>query len=351
MRQQMIPVALIAMLMASTAAAAQNYVAANRYNNPDVVVNFDILGGGMTAPMPHFPPPVMRPPMPAPQPVQLTPPAPRLMPAPVPMAQPMQVPQAMPAPRPPMDMTNVHLAPPRVPMMDAPPAAPAEPARMVPPMPVLDQPLADAPPAPRPEKSSASRQLLAQARAEAAESEPVAASAKKSAARSPVLFDDVMPPPPQDELAPAPKAVGSQKASSVLPMQLGLPQEEPLPPVAAVAPQPPVKKETAPVDNFEAYRLFFADKASSLSPEEDKVLRGLITKLKRDEKIRVQILAFAASTPDTASAARRLSLTRALAVRSAMVSDGINAERMEVRAMGGGDKTQPPDRVDLVFQR
>lgn len=348
MRQQIIPVALIAMLMASTAAAAQNYVAANRYNNPDVVVNFDILGSGMTAPMPHFPQPAYQPPMPPAQPVRLTPPAPRMMPAPVPMAQPMAMPA--PVPRAPVDMRNVHLSPPRAPMMDAPPAAPSEPARMVPPMPVLDQPLADAPSAVPAEKSSASRQLLAQARAEAAEDEPVSAPVKKSAARSPILFDDVMPPPPQDELAPsAPKAVGSQKASSVLPMQLGLPQDEPLPPVAA---KPSAPKDAVPVaDNFEAYRLFFTDKASALSPEEDKVLRGLIAKLKRDEKIRVQILAFAASTPDTASAARRLSLTRALSVRSAMISDGINADRMEVRAMGGGDKTQPPDRVDLVFQQ
>jgi outer membrane protein OmpA-like peptidoglycan-associated protein len=342
---------LIAALLVPQLAAAQNYVPANRYNNPDVVVNFDILGGGVTALLPHYPQPAYQPPMAAPQPmmmqphVTLTPPPARMMAPlpPMPAPQPMQ---AAPAPRPIEDMRNVHLAPAKIDLMDAPRDLPTPNATIVPPQPVLEQRL-DTPVA---EKSNASRQLLAQARAEAAESEAIASPVKKSAARSPVLFDDVLPPPPQDELAPTmpAKIVGSQKASQAAPMPLNMMDTQDLPPVEKAEAKP-----AATPDDFEAYRLFFTPEVATLAPEEDKVLRGLITKLKRDDKLRVQILAFAASTPETASAARRLSLTRALSVRSAIVSDGINADRLDVRAMGAGDgdKTQPPDRVDLIFKK
>lgn len=343
---------LIVALLVPQLATAQNYVPANRYNNPDVVVNFDILGGGVTAP---FPPsqPAYQPAMRAPQPmmqqprVALTPPPARMM---APAALPPM--QSAPAPRAPMeDMRNVHLAPAKMDLMDAPRDLPTPNAAIVPPQPVLEQKL-DMPVA---EKSTASRQLLAQARAEAeaetVKDEVASPVVKKSAARSPVLFDDVLPPPPQDELAPAmpQKIVGSQKSSQAAPMPLNLMETtEDLPPVEKAEAKP-----AATPDDFEAYRLFFTPEAATLSPEEDKVLRGLIVKLKRDDKLRVQILAFAASTPETASAARRLSLTRALSVRSAIVSDGINADRLDVRAMGtgDGDKTQPPDRVDLIFKK
>ena len=59
------------------------------------------------------------------------------------------------------------------------------------------------------------------------------------------------------------------------------------------------------------------------------------------------VVAYAAGTPEDPSTARRLSLSRALAVRSALMADGVTSSRIYVRALGaaGGDET--PDRVDL----
>ena len=58
------------------------------------------------------------------------------------------------------------------------------------------------------------------------------------------------------------------------------------------------------------------------------------------------VVAYAAGTPDDPSTARRLSLSRALAVRSALMADGVGSARIYVRALGaaGGDANARPGR-------
>ncbi|MBZ0325714.1 MAG: OmpA family protein, partial [Alphaproteobacteria bacterium] len=62
---------------------------------------------------------------------------------------------------------------------------------------------------------------------------------------------------------------------------------------------------------------------------------------------RVQLKAFAAGTAETASQARRLSLSRALAVRSFLIDKGVESTRMDVRALGTNFEEGPADRVDI----
>ena len=63
---------------------------------------------------------------------------------------------------------------------------------------------------------------------------------------------------------------------------------------------------------------------------------------------RVQLLAFAkAAGADAPYAARRLSLERALAVRTYLVGKGIRGTRIDVRALGANGPG-PVDRVDVV---
>ncbi len=60
------------------------------------------------------------------------------------------------------------------------------------------------------------------------------------------------------------------------------------------------------------------------------------------------VVAYAAGTPEDPSTARRLSLSRALAVRSALMADGIGSSRIYVRALGATGGDAAPDRVDLA---
>jgi len=74
----------------------------------------------------------------------------------------------------------------------------------------------------------------------------------------------------------------------------------------------------------------------------------LVARLKADEKLHVNILAYAASSADQASTARRVSLSRALSVRAYLIDNGINNLRINVQAEGDKNPSGgAPDRVDI----
>jgi len=77
-------------------------------------------------------------------------------------------------------------------------------------------------------------------------------------------------------------------------------------------------------------------------------LDELAQKMAGDENIRIQILAYASGTSDQASRARRMSLSRALAVRSYLIKAGVRSTRMDVRALGNNVEGSPADRVDII---
>jgi outer membrane protein OmpA-like peptidoglycan-associated protein len=77
-------------------------------------------------------------------------------------------------------------------------------------------------------------------------------------------------------------------------------------------------------------------------------LDGLAQKMASDDNMRIQLLAYASGTPETASRARRMSLSRALAVRSYLIKQGVRSTRMDVRALGNNVEGSPADRVDII---
>jgi outer membrane protein OmpA-like peptidoglycan-associated protein len=95
-------------------------------------------------------------------------------------------------------------------------------------------------------------------------------------------------------------------------------------------------------------RIVFAPDSSNI-PDKMKVeLDALAQKLNADENLRIQLLAYASGTADQASQSRRISLSRALAVRSYLIKQGVRSTRMDVRALGNNVKDGPQDRVDIV---
>jgi len=76
-------------------------------------------------------------------------------------------------------------------------------------------------------------------------------------------------------------------------------------------------------------------------------LDGIARRLQQDASLQVQVLAYAKAEADDTSRARRLSLSRALAVRSHLMEQGINSTRIEVRALGDKTEGGTPDRVDI----
>jgi outer membrane protein OmpA-like peptidoglycan-associated protein len=97
-----------------------------------------------------------------------------------------------------------------------------------------------------------------------------------------------------------------------------------------------------------AARIPFAGEAAELSPKARETIDELLPRLTADERLRVEVLGYAAGSTD-ASQARRVALARALAVRSYLAEKGIKTTRVDVRALGGRPDGDPPDRVDLVL--
>ena len=147
------------------------------------------------------------------------------------------------------------------------------------------------------------------------------------------------PPPPTVPLAPPP--------APVLPPPLVVPTRKPEPP------PPPTVVGTAPgvVDHLpDGLRVTFGAGSADLNPATDAAVRAL-AKATPADRTTFNVAAHAAPTLDDPSTARRLSLSRALAVRAALIESGVASPHIYVRALGGTEKPPPgvtQDRVDIV---
>lgn len=114
---------------------------------------------------------------------------------------------------------------------------------------------------------------------------------------------------------------------------------------------PQVATRSLPDRSFSGGRIIFAGGSAELPDEAKVVLQGVVSRLLDDEDNRIQLLAYAKGTVDMVSQARRLSLSRALAVRSYLIGEGVRSTRMDVRALGNNVEEGPADRVDLILVR
>jgi outer membrane protein OmpA-like peptidoglycan-associated protein len=81
-----------------------------------------------------------------------------------------------------------------------------------------------------------------------------------------------------------------------------------------------------------------------------KFLAGDLNAAMSSPNARIELQAFGGTKGDKGSDARRLSLKRALSIRQVLIDDGVSADRIDVRAMGGVDDTGPADRVDVYIK-
>jgi len=164
------------------------------------------------------------------------------------------------------------------------------------------------------------------------------------------------PPPPAPPVASAPPAPTTPPAPPPAPPVAAAPPAPAAPPPPAATPAPPAPAtQTAALPPAAsapgAGRLSFDGGSAALSEAARQELDRLATTMAGSEAQRLQVVAYAASQDKNTSAARRLSLSRALAVRSYLIDKGIRSTRIDVRAMGTpeGAGSGPADRVDLVL--
>lgn len=94
----------------------------------------------------------------------------------------------------------------------------------------------------------------------------------------------------------------------------------------------------------------FQGNTSDLDADGMTKLDNIVAQLKTAGS-RLQVRAYATGEDGSKSSARRISLSRALSVRSYLMDKGIKPNRVDVRALGTDTDKSPLDRVDLVFAK
>ena len=174
-------------------------------------------------------------------------------------------------------------------------------------------------------------------------------------------------PAPARPSAPAPMiaAPAAEAPAKVAAMPPPLTDRGLVTPQRPAAPQPPAAQPPARTEpatsragrgaaieqHDGSLRLLFAANEATLPEDAQKALAAIARRLETEHNLYIQLLAYAEGTEAEASKARRLSLSRALAVRSYLMNDGVRSTRIEVRALGHKIPDGPADRVDVVIDK
>jgi outer membrane protein OmpA-like peptidoglycan-associated protein len=203
---------------------------------------------------------------------------------------------------------------------------------------------------------------------------PLAPATSSPSDRAVTSVPDLPPPPPAAPAPPAATPIPSDsngpavaQAPARTPLPPDLPQlaPPPAPPAAVMSPAPTREPPSAPqavaslppstaptgspAANTSALSIAFKADSSALPDDAKSRLDGIVRTMTANDRMRAQIIAYAAGTNDTASQARRLSLSRALAVRSYLIEKGVASTRLDVRALGHQVESGSPDRVDIAL--
>lgn len=197
--------------------------------------------------------------------------------------------------------------------------------------------------------------------APAATARPAAPVVPKMTAQpvAPVAADplpEVVPVAPVEQAAPATPAAPVTASPTAPEAQT---PAEPRPsleivgaPLADVnAPSEPADATMPVVPVIDDLTLNFPGNSSDLTGESQKKLDAVIHQMNGMIDGRLQVRGYATGEDGSQSSARRIALSRALAVRSYMMDKGIKPTRVDVKASGSETDRQPLDRVDLIFAR
>lgn len=223
--------------------------------------------------------------------------------------------------------------------------------------------VAKADPAPMAPKAESTPEPKAEAKPEPkAAPEPAretASAPPEPATPPPPAFDrNAVPPPP---VAAEPKRpAGSGTTAEVPPVdaapRTGVTQQKMQPPQPPAASQTSrVPEQTAalpPTDTAwtpgQTRVIDFPAGNARLPDNGQETLKAAAKAVAADEQLRVELKAYAAGDANSESQARRLSLSRALSVRSFLIREGVQSTRIDVRALGNRVSGGEPDRVDVT---
>ena len=152
------------------------------------------------------------------------------------------------------------------------------------------------------------------------ENNPIYVDARKIVAPPPIPKVTKVPPPPTAPAAPTDTTAPAQTAS--------VPGDITLKPGRAL-------------------RVLFDGTATKLPADAEAGLVALADAVRDAKDYRLQLMAYAGVKDLTTSKVRRISLSRALAVRSFLIDKGVRSTQIDVRALGNKTSEKPVNRVDV----
>ncbi|MCC4241454.1 OmpA family protein [Thalassospira povalilytica] len=173
-----------------------------------------------------------------------------------------------------------------------------------------------------------------------------ASSAPSAPVVEPIAKGNEVPPPP----APSPDTTQSAATmAETAPAVKAEPAPTPKPAAeeAAIPPANQAAPAPMPAAGSDEYSLGFAADSFELTGQAKSALDQVISAMNKDDSLRIQLQAYAQGDGANASKARRLSLSRALQVRSYLIDQGVRSTRIDVRALGANVPSGPADRVDI----
>ncbi len=189
----------------------------------------------------------------------------------------------------------------------------------------------------------------------AADAPPSPPAAPKSAPERPAIAEA---PPPKP--APLPKVLAPVRETKPedKTAETAVPNAPPPPPKPKQAPEAaptPLPKDgnagiaALPGKDEAVISIQFQESASKLPNAMKAPLKKLTDKMKDDQNVRLQLRAFAGGPTLKPNRARRLSLSRALSVRSYLMENGIRSTRIDVRALGNKSDNGLANKVDIYL--
>ena len=124
----------------------------------------------------------------------------------------------------------------------------------------------------------------------------------------------------------------------------------PVPPEPTITSKP--SKNTVATNGItlkpgQALSITFEDLATGLPFNAKTKLSNLANAMRDSKEYRLQLMAYAGGKGLLTSKVRRISLSRALVVRSFLIEKGIRSTQIDVRALGNKTTEKPVNRVDI----
>ncbi len=198
--------------------------------------------------------------------------------------------------------------------------------------------------------------VVAQAPAAPAAQTPMVVQTPAPATQTPAVAQTPAP------VAPAPAPVARANPALVPATRAPKAAPPPAPAVAAITPAVPAAPPAPPPPQIGApptatpgpahpseASITFTPGESALTEDAARKLAEIGHAAAQNTTATVNVLAYAPADPHDPSAARRMSLQRALSVRTALMSAGMPSSRIYLRALGSEPGAGSPDRAEITM--